>query len=154
MNGSDLAVALPSTFRARVAMAGYLFNCGKRALFTSGALLAVLFICAGRPASASDAPPRVRPDANLLAFLDGEHVTRTDVVARLGAPRASFERGHVTAYRLGQNKDGYFVVPAPKKKTPEFDWRGVDYDLMLLFDDDDLLRQHNLIGVRSPSNAP
>jgi len=153
MNGSDLAVALPSTF-ARAAMAGYLFNYGKRAL-TSGALLAVLFMAyAGRPASASDPPPRVRPDANLLAFLDGEHVTRSDVVAHLGAPRASFERGHVTAYRLGQNKDGYFVVPAPKKKTPEFDWRGVDYDLMLLFDDDNLLRQHNLIGVRSPSNAP
>jgi hypothetical protein len=98
--------------------------------------------------ASSQAAPR--PD--LLAFLDGERVTREDVTTRLGPPSGTFARDGVVTYRLGQNKAGYFVVPSPSGYSP-VDWRGVDYDLVLAFDDAGILSAHNLVAVRSAPAA-
>jgi len=101
-------------------------------------------------ACASQAPKRARPDSHLLAFIDGPQVTRQEVVEHLGQPRASFENDKVIAYRLGQSGGGYYVVSAPQKQT-ELDWEGVDYDLMLRFDERGVLQEHSLIAIRSAS---
>jgi hypothetical protein len=96
--------------------------------------------------------PQTHPwaDANLLAFLADTHVTRTEVTARLGDPHAIFENGRIVAYRLGHNNEGYFVVPAAQKQT-QLDWQGVDYDLMLAFDDAGILREHSIIALHAGS---
>ena len=85
----------------------------------------------------------------LLEFLSAERVTRDEVLARLGPPYSTFENGRVIAYRLGKGKEGYVQVPAATQKDSP-GWKGVDYDLVLAFDEDGTLVQHNLIAIRAP----
>ena len=104
--------------------------------------------------SASASPPAARvqapPDKDLLAFIADKHVTKDEVVAHLGKPHASFEHDSVIAYRLGQSGGGYYVVSAPPKPTG-LGWLGVDYDLVLHFDDQGILQEHSLIAIRNAS---
>ena len=93
-------------------------------------LLCMLSACVSQPSS----PAHAHPDENLLGFIDGERVTRSEVVAHLGKPCATFEHDQVIAYRVGKAAGGYYVVSLPQKPS-ELDWQAVDYDLMLRFDD-------------------
>jgi hypothetical protein len=102
------------------------------------------------PASQPSTEGHARPDEGLLTFLADGQVTRGEIVARLGQPHATFEDDHVIAYRLGHNSAGYYVVSAPRKSS-RLDWAGVDYNLMLRFDDLGILQEHNLIGIRHAS---
>lgn len=113
-------------------------------LATAGVVLCGLSACASQPS----APMHPVPDKTLSAFASGEHITRSDVVAQLGPPRATFENGRVIAYRLGKNGGGYYVV-SPLNKTSELDWQGVEYNLMLRFDDQGVLQEHSLIATGS-----
>jgi hypothetical protein len=87
-----------------------------------------------------------------LAFLASGHVTEDDVRAQLGSSAATFERGHVLAYRLRRTSDGYDVV-VPTYDSKGLGWEGVDYDLVLAFDDDGILREHSLISIHGASAA-
>jgi len=83
----------------------------------------------------------------LLDFLKQDPVTRQDVIAHLGEPNATFEHDHVLAYHLGSDKGGFIVQRTKKDVTG---WEDVNYDLMLVFDENGLLLQHNLVTVRAP----
>jgi hypothetical protein len=83
-------------------------------------------------------------DKNLLAFLDHDAVTREKVHSRLGDPRASFEHERVLTYRLSHSSRGYGVDP---RKSG---WEGVTYDLVVEFDEHDLVRKHSLVTIRAP----
>jgi hypothetical protein len=91
-------------------------------------------------------PPAPAPKPDLLAFLEAEHVTREEVSAQLGPPSAVFKYDHVVTYRLAHGTTGYYVVPP---NQTELSWQGVDYDLVLAFNDDGTLREHRLIAVRA-----
>ena len=95
--------------------------------------------------------PSPKPD--LLAFLEADHVTRTDVIAHLGAASASFDRDGVVAYRVSHNDHGFFVA-APMKKNTELDWEGINYDLVLAFDEAGVLSEHRLIAVHEAPASP
>ena len=88
-----------------------------------------------------------------LAFLDGVHVTRADVASHLGPASATFERDGVVTYRLSQTRGGYMVAPPPAVGT-ELDWRGIDYDLVLAFDDAGVLAAHNLVAIHTAPKSP
>ena len=103
--------------------------------------------CASQPTSRS--PPQ--PD--LLLFLDGEHVTRADVTAHLGPASATFDRDGVVTYRLSQVKAGYVVAPPPPAGAAA-DWQGIDYDLVLAFDEAGVLSAHNLVAIHAPLPKP
>jgi hypothetical protein len=90
--------------------------------------------------------PKATQDPNLLAFLERGPVTRADVTGHLGAPRATFESGHVLTYRLGGSKAGYSLV------TQTDGWENVNYDLVLVFDADGELQQHALVDIRPPTS--
>ena len=107
-----------------------------------GLLIVALAGCASHPIP--------RPD--LLTFLEAEHVTRKDVEAHLGPPSAAFDRDGVLTYRLSEPKEGYFVAP-PMKHNTNLDWRGVNYDLVLAFDEAGILSAHNLIAIH-PKETP
>lgn len=96
------------------------------------AATALLFGCAATPVG----------NKNLLSVLGPERPTRAQVRAQLGEPSANFENGGVVAYRLGENKNGYFVVPRANG------WEGVRYDLLVEFDEHDIVTGHHLITVR------
>ena len=100
------------------------------------AALAVLGGCSSTPA------PVFHKD--LLDFLDQPPVTREQVRAHLGDPHGIFESEHVYAYRLSHSEAGY--GPPPMKGG----WEGVTYDLILEFDDHDVVQKHSLVTVRTP----
>ena len=79
---------------------------------------------------------------DLLSVLGRDTATRAQVRAQLGEPSANFENGGVVAYRLGENKNGYFVVPRANG------WEDVRYDLLVEFDEHDIVTGHHLITVR------
>jgi hypothetical protein len=84
-----------------------------------------------------------RPD--LLAFLGREPVNKWDVLAHLGEPNEAFELDRVLTYRLASDKGGFSV----RRNDPKTEgWEGVSYDLVLVFDANDLLQRHNLVAVR------
>ena len=83
-----------------------------------------------------------------LEFLDHPPVTRDQTLAQLGPASSTFEADGVLTYRLGKNKTDYYLVP---KKNPG--WEGVDYDLVLAFDDTGILNQHRLVLIRGSSHA-
>lgn len=95
-------------------------------------------------AACASAPP-VKHDS--LAFLESGHVSRDDVRAHLGASATAFEHGQVLAYRLRRTGDGYDVV-VPKNNSNGLGWEGVDYDLVLAFDNNGILQEHSLVAIR------
>lgn len=99
---------------------------------------------------ACTAAPPLKHDS--LAFLESGHVSRDDVRAHLGDPATTFERGHVLAYRLRHAGDGYDVV-VPKNNSNGLGWEGVEYDLVLAFDDEGILREHSLVSIRGTPAA-
>lgn len=98
------------------------------------ATLALLSGCASTPVAHKD----------LLDFLDQPPVTREQVRAHLGEPHGTFENAHVYAYRLGHSEAGYWT------QQRKGGWEGVTYDLILEFDDHDVVQKHSLVTVRTP----
>jgi hypothetical protein len=95
-------------------------------------LCAVFSACASQPVGRQD----------LLTFLDGDLVTRDDVYSHLGEPFAKYEHSRVVTYRLSQDKQGYF------QSAPSKGWKGVQYDLVLVFDEHDRVEKHSLVSIR------
>jgi hypothetical protein len=101
--------------------------------------VALLAGCASSPALKHDS----------LSFLESGHVTQDEVRAHLGDSVVTFEHGHVFAYRLRRIPDGYEVVA----RTSKPGWEGVDYDLVLAFDDGGVLRDHSLVAIHAAPTA-
>ena len=76
-----------------------------------------------------------------LDFLARESISRSEVIAEIGEPSATFEQGRVLTYRLSRGKAGYYVNSGSS-------WEGVECDLVLVFDDENVLQQHNLVAIR------
>jgi len=102
----------------------------------------LLSIGAGAVVAACASHPIARKD--LLEFLDQPAVTGAQVREHLGAPRTSFEQEHVLAYRLSHNDSGYFFPPL------EAGWKGVQYDLIVVLDEGNVVQKHNLVAIRPP----
>ena len=81
---------------------------------------------------------------SLLDFLDQTPVTGEQVRQHLGEPHATFEQERVLAYRLSRNTSGYY------RAALKTGWEGVQYDLIILLDDHDVVQRHNLVAVRPP----
>jgi hypothetical protein len=87
-----------------------------------------------------------------LSFLKpGE--SETDLLLRLGAPSGDFEKEHILTWRLGRTDNGT-IAPASRvvllygdPDDSGSDWQGTLYDLVVVFDDQGLLKQFNLIPV-------
>ena len=88
---------------------------------------------------------------DLLDFLNDGVTLRDDVRLNLGEPSAEYEASRVLAYRLGKNDTGYVLAgPEAKWRSELVKWRDVQYNLILVFDLDGVLRRHSLVEIRSP----
>lgn len=94
----------------------------------------LLAACASAPVGRQD----------LLSFLQDGQTSRQEVYLALGEPSGVFEGGRILAFRLGQDKGGYFLL----QKGPGF--QGVNYSLVLVFDDTGQLARHAFVEVRRP----
>ncbi len=97
----------------------------------------LLLICAAAGCASTPEYP-----VDLLAFLDQPTITRQDVLMQLGPPSTEFEQSRVLSYRLSRCKNGHVM------DTPTYLWKGVDCNLVLVFDDQDVVQRHRLIEIR------
>lgn len=81
---------------------------------------------------------------DLLDFLRDDVTRRDDVQLQLGEPSALYEGSRVLAYRLKKDEGGFVLV------SKRDNWFGVQYNLMMVFDADGILRRHSLVEIRSP----
>lgn len=80
-----------------------------------------------------------------MDFLEIGATTRQQTILKLGQPSASFEQDTILTYRLGHEPEqGYYVV-SPKAMLP---WQSVRYSLVLVFDENGVLRKQNLVDVQ------
>ena len=100
----------------------------------------IVVLCLALAACAS--APTGRKD--LLDFLNDGVTRREDVHLNLGEPSARYEGSRIFAYRLVKDEAGYVIVG--RRDT----WYGVQYNLMLVFDGEGVLRRHSLVEIRSP----
>jgi hypothetical protein len=94
----------------------------------------LLAACASAPVGHKD----------LLDFLNDGVTRREEVQLKLGLPSAQYEGSRILAYRLSKDAGGYILVERRDN------WYGVQYDLMLEFGADGVLRRHSVVEVRSP----
>ena len=105
-------------------------------------LLIAVTACATTPSGNKD----------LLTFLNHAPVTKQEVVAHLGEASATFEKNHVLTYRLKGEKGGFSIQPTTSRYIAYHNagWDGVDYELVLVFDENGVLQRHNLVSIRPP----
>ena len=75
------------------------------------------------------------PDPHLLNFCD--------IVLRFGPPSRTLEQERVLFYRLGQNGKGYFI-----REFRYEHWADVRHSLVLVLDEQGVLKKHSLVSVR------
>jgi hypothetical protein len=105
-------------------------------------LLLAVAACATTPSGNKD----------LLTFLNHDPVTKQEVLAHLGEASATFEKNRVLTYRLRCDKGGFSIQPTTSRYVAYHNagWEGVDYELVLVFDENGVLQRHNLVSIRPP----
>lgn len=82
-----------------------------------------------------------RPD--LLDFLADGTTRRDEVLLRLGQPASTLEGDRVLMYRVGQDRDGYFLDPGQVHPAPWYR----PCCLVLIFGADGILSRHSLVTL-------
>lgn len=108
---------------------------GRGAIFI---LLAILTACASYPPG----------DPQLLTFLQDGVTTREDVYMKLAEPSAVWEGGRVMTYQLDRNNQDY--VPMRRREAA---WTA-KYSLVLVFDEQGILRRHSLVRMKDDPAVP
>ncbi len=91
--------------------------------------------------------PHGNPD--LLTFLQSGATPKQEVLLKLGQPSGKFDEGKVLTYRLAQDKGGYYVSGRSSRSTSH-GWpldSHCGYSLVLVFDDQNVLRTHSVVNV-------
>jgi len=96
---------------------------------------------------ATTVPPKGRAD--LLDFLADGKTGKEEVIINLGQPSGRFESEKILTCRLGfEAKDkSYHVVEREAQPDGWPTWTRVNYSLVLVFDENGVLRKHSLVGV-------
>lgn len=84
----------------------------------------------------------LRGHRDLLEFIADDATRRPEVLERLGTPNRSLRGGSICTYRIARDKAGLYVSAGTGP-----DWNGVESSLVLVFDDDGILRRHALVGM-------
>jgi len=91
----------------------------------------------------------VKGRADLLEFLADGTTTRETVVLRLGQPSGRFEHERILTYRLGydENTKHYWLVERENDPAGWPTWVLARYSLVLVFDEQGVLRRHSQVEV-------
>ena len=75
----------------------------------------------------------------LLHFVHDGVATEQELIGRLGQPHARFEGSRILTYLLNDTNGGLNVTNEPEE---------AQYHLVLVFEQNSMLRQHSLVRVR------
>lgn len=81
---------------------------------------------------------------DLLDFLEDGVTTRDEVMLRLGDPTAVYEAERIVTYRLTQDQGGWVLLGRGRG------WYGVVANLVVVFDERNVLERHAIVQVHSP----
>jgi hypothetical protein len=81
--------------------------------------------------------------SQLLDFLEEGVTRKADVIRRLGDPSAIYDDSRTMTYRLAQDDKGWIVRPK------SVGWHGIVSNLVVVFDDQDILKRHSLVRIRN-----
>ena len=88
--------------------------------------------------------PCVEGDKVLLDFIENGKTTKEMVRLKLGYRYRIYQGGKIITYQIAGNKgDGYCVVDTRVLGLSE-----TDYSLVLVFDNENVLRKHSLVKIR------
>lgn len=87
-----------------------------------------------------------------LEFLEDGKTTKDMMILKLGPPSGTFEGEKILSYRLGKTRDGYFVIDRvvyPNVYYGSVWLSGLEgkFDLMLVFDMNEVLQKHSLVPI-------
>lgn len=80
----------------------------------------------------------------LLDFLEDGMTTKEEVVLKLGQPSGTYEAEKIVTFRIGKDDLGYFV----RDRSSGMDWVNTSHSLVLVFDENNILRRHSLVPVK------
>ena len=94
-------------------------------------------------------PPPLKGSPDLLKFLEDGKTTRSEAIITLGQPSGRFESEKILTYRLGfeLRNNGYYLVEREMVASGWPTWTVAKFSLVLVFDDDGIMRKHSLVGV-------
>lgn len=133
----------------------YLFGCNRYRSKNAPLMGAFMFLLAISASGCSSVPTLKVADAELetkwLPFVNDGSTTKQDALLKLGLPAAHFEGERILVYRLIlDEKDG--LVPVSRYADPQdpriAQWPLGHYNLVLVFDDNHVLKRHSLLKVR------
>lgn len=108
----------------------------KRLLFSFGITAILLAFC-------SCATTNSLSNKALLDFLEDGRTPKEMVFLKLGQPTGTYNGERIVTYKLGGDKEkGYFLLDRVSG------WVDSKYSLVLVFDDNLILKQHSLVQVR------
>ena len=83
-----------------------------------------------------------------LLLVDGQ-TTKEEILARWGPAPREINGGQILCYRLGRKyKPKKLNESYPFDPTKTFQWEGVKYSLVLVFDESGILKKHSVTRVR------
>ena len=87
-----------------------------------------------------------------IPFIREGVTTREEIMTRLGAPVSFYENQRIVIYWMHENKTGKFQV-VPQRAMPidpegGITWKLGLHNLVLVFDDHNILERHSLVFIR------
>lgn len=81
----------------------------------------------------------------LLDFLVDGQTSKQEVILALGQPSGVYENESVYTYRIvGDSSTGF----KPSKSFSPCGWHDITYSLVVIFDDQDVLKRHSLVPIQ------
>lgn len=89
---------------------------------------------------------KATPDLPKLTFIQDNITTKKEVFIKLGPPTGSFDNEKILTYRLFNDPDIGEEWHVTDKCLP-FSWRFTNYNLVLVFNESDILTEHSLVRI-------
>jgi hypothetical protein len=103
------------------------------------------FLVAWPAIVAACATPAPIGRADLLEFLKEGRTSRDEIYLMLGPPAREFERGRIVSWHLARDELGYALIDSSARG-----WHGVRYELIVVFDADNVVQRHSTVEIRAP----
>lgn len=87
-------------------------------------------------------------DLEKLKFIQDSVTTKKEILLKLGPPSGKYQDDSILTYRLSydvSSNEKWHVVD----KCLPFNWQFVDYNLVLVFDNNNIVEKQSLIPIRS-----
>jgi hypothetical protein len=114
-------------------------------MHTRRILLVVLLGAAGGCTSYRMNPVSKEAERDLLPFLGDGEIRKAEVVGILGRPSYEHEADRVVSYRMARDTFGALAVVG---RQGRFGWRDAQFNLVLAFDEDEILQEHVLLQLK------